>query len=75
MELDGPIEDPQVSFTLTLDLDHPAQGGLGATRATLPSSATIHIAPSGVDAVEMADASIELDGDCCSRAIRRTAPI
>ena len=62
VELDGPVEDPQVSFTLTLDLDHPAQGGLGATRATLPSSATIHIAPSGVDAVEMADASIELDG-------------
>jgi len=47
VEPDGPIEDPQVGFTLTLDLDHPAQGGLGATRATLPSSATIHIAPSG----------------------------
>ena len=61
VEPDGPIEDPQVGFTLTLDLDHPAQAGPEGTRAILPGSATIHLAPGGVDTVEMPDASLNLD--------------
>jgi hypothetical protein len=68
LRLDGPITgsdpfvlDPQGSVELTLDLDAPGQAGPGATRATLPGQVTLHIAPQGVDVVEAADLSLELE--------------
>jgi hypothetical protein len=60
LRLDGPIEDPQVSFILTLDFDPPAQAEPGATRAKLPGRVTIRLAPGGMELEEISDASLDL---------------
>ncbi|HET9524132.1 MAG TPA: hypothetical protein VFO90_07865, partial [Terrimicrobiaceae bacterium] len=61
LEIDGPLEDPQVGFTLELDLNRPVQAGPGTTRATLPGRVTLRIAPGGVEMEELSEASLDLN--------------